>query len=532
MLIGTSRFSSAELPDMPAVEANLRALKAALTHPAHGLLGPEHCRVVSDPADQASVGAALSWAVREADDLLLVYYAGHGVLDDDGLLHLGLRHTDIDQAGFSAVPIELVKRNVSDARAAYRVLLLDCCFSGRAISAMSSPAGLALGQLEMAGTYLLTASTKTTPAHAPQGAAHTAFTGALLTALARPAPLTLDEVHAQVDRELHARGLPRPQRRAAGNAGALALVRGWSERAAAPPRPEAPPRPSAPPPPPPRASASSPPPPRASASPPPSPPWRAPEAGVFHLGQPAPAPVRPRRRGAVVAAALAGAATVLLAVSLVKWLPGALGDDDHGGGDKAGPQRTPATQHGKAPSTHAGETPIAASPSTQPSRRTSSEPKAVYRDKRLVIPGPSCGLSGDQLLDLDHATVAKGDAYGRASADAELLYGGCLGEGGGTAGGIKLNDASTVARLGQADPGTSTATACRAAANERAVPLPVFSKDLAAGTIWCLITTEDRVAKLTITKAGGPYGQGFPGSGAGNPTLELTATLWEKAEGT
>ncbi|MER6305547.1 caspase family protein [Streptomyces sp. NPDC001657] len=511
VLIGTSRFTSAELPDMPAVAANLRALKAALTHPAHGLLSPEHCRVVSDPADQATVGAALSWAVREADDLLLVYYAGHGVLDDDGLLHLGLRHTDIDQAGFSAVPIELVKRNVSDARAAYRVLLLDCCFSGRAISAMSSPAGLALGQLEMAGTYLLTASTKTTPAHAPQGAAHTAFTGSLLTALARPAPLTLDEIHSHVDRELHGRGLPRPQRRAAGNAGSLALVRGWSERAAGPPRPEAPPRPSAPPPPP--------------------PPRHAPEAGVFHLGPPAPAPVRPRRRGAVVAAALTGAATVLLAVSLVKWLPDTFGDDDRGAGGEAGPQGTPTTQHGKAPSPEGGKTPIAASPSTQPSHRTPSEPKAVYRNKRLVVPGPSCGLGGDQLLDLDNATVAKGDLYGGANGNVDLVYGGCLGEGGSTDGGIKLNDGSPVPRLGQADPGTSTATACRAAANERAVPLPVFSKDLAAGTVWCLITTDDRVAKLTITKAGARYGQGFTGSGAGNPTLELIATLWEKAEG-
>ncbi|GAB7028827.1 caspase family protein [Streptomyces sp. NPDC021749] len=511
VLIGTSRFSRAELPDMPAVEANLRALKAALTHPVHGLLAPEHCRVVSDPADQATVGTALSWAVREADDLLLVYYAGHGVLDDDGLLHLGLRHTDIDQAGFSAVPIELVKRNVSDARAAYRVLLLDCCFSGRAISAMSSPAQLALGQLEMAGTYLLTASTKTTPAHAPQGAAHTAFTGALLTALARPAPLALDEIHAHVDRELHGRGLPRPQRRAAGNAGSLALVRGWSEPAAGAPRPEAPPWPSAPPPPP--------------------PPRRAPEAGVFHLGPPAPAPVRTRRRGAVVAAALAGAATVLLAVSLVKWLPGTFGDDDRAGGGKEGPQATPTVHHDEAPTPQGGKTPIAASPSTQPSHRAPSEPKAVYRDKHLVIPGPSCGLGGDQLLDLDNATVAKGDTYGGGNANVDLVYGGCLGEGGSTAGGIKLNDASTVIRLGQADPGTSTATACRAAANERAVPLPVFSKDLAAGTIWCLITTDDRVAKLTITKVGGPYGQGYIGIGAVNPTLNVTATLWEKAEG-
>ncbi|MFD0622473.1 hypothetical protein ACFQ2K_06120 [Streptomyces sanglieri] len=52
------------------------------------MFAPEHCVVVADPTDQATVGAALSRAVRECEDLLLVYYCGHGLLDEAGLLHL------------------------------------------------------------------------------------------------------------------------------------------------------------------------------------------------------------------------------------------------------------------------------------------------------------------------------------------------------------------------------------------------------------------------------------------------------------
>ncbi|MDI3385218.1 caspase family protein [Streptomyces sp. B-S-A8] len=236
MLIGSGRFVDPRLPDLPAVGANLSALRDALTDPVHGLLDPEHCRVVADPADASAVGAALSWASQEATDLLLVYYAGHGLQDDLGRLHLSLPQTDADpeQVPYSAVSIELIKNRVGGALADSRVLLLDCCFSGQAVSAMSEPAGLALGQTEVTGTYTLTSTTSTAPSHAPEGERHTAFTGALLDALGRPEPLTLDEIHLHVDRALHGRGLPRPRRRSVGTTGSLALVRGGVGAARAP----------------------------------------------------------------------------------------------------------------------------------------------------------------------------------------------------------------------------------------------------------------------------------------------------------
>ncbi|WP_435596921.1 caspase, EACC1-associated type [Streptomyces anulatus] len=226
VLIGAGTFHDPELPDIPAVQANLDALRRTLTHPVHGAFAPEHCVVVADPKDQATVGAALSRAVREAEDLLLVYYCGHGLLDEAGLLHFALTETDHQNVSWSAVHLDLVKRMVGGARATSRVLVLDCCFAGKAISAMAGSSGLALGQLNLTGTYTLTSTTATAPSHAPPGAAHTAFTGSMLEALAVPGPLTLDEVHRHVDNELAGLGLPRPQRRSVGAVGGLSLVRG------------------------------------------------------------------------------------------------------------------------------------------------------------------------------------------------------------------------------------------------------------------------------------------------------------------
>ncbi|MEQ0565281.1 caspase family protein [Amycolatopsis sp. NEAU-NG30] len=226
VLIGVSHYESAGLPPLPAVRANLADLRAALTDPSGGTVTGDGCRVLGDDATPADVGMALAESRRQAGDLLLVYYAGHGILDDDGRLHLALRTTSGDHPGWTAIPIELIKRELGRARARTRVLLLDCCFSGQAVEAMADPAGLASGQLRLTGTFTLTSTTANDPSSAPLGSRHTAFTGALLSALANPEPLTLDGIHRHTEETLIGLGLPSPQCRSVNTAGELALVRG------------------------------------------------------------------------------------------------------------------------------------------------------------------------------------------------------------------------------------------------------------------------------------------------------------------
>jgi hypothetical protein len=245
LLIGVPDYQSPDLPAIPAVRNNVSALKEALSG-ERGLLLPSHCRVLGGNGyaiDQGLIGRELSLARREAEDLLLVYYAGHGLLDEDGLLHLALAGTEPENVGFTALSFNLVKRELAQARAKARVLLLDCCFSGRAVAAMSAPQNLLSGQLDLNGTYTLTSTTATAPSHAPPGAPYTAFTGALLNALNTPEALTLDGIYQHVDRELSSGGLPRPQARSVNAASNLVLARGPIRRSA-PVAPSPPPGPA------------------------------------------------------------------------------------------------------------------------------------------------------------------------------------------------------------------------------------------------------------------------------------------------
>lgn len=67
---------------------------------------------------------------KRPDDLLLLYFSGHGVLDAQGRLFLGLKNTRRTLLSGTAIASGLVKEQMDDSRSRRQVLILDCCHSG------------------------------------------------------------------------------------------------------------------------------------------------------------------------------------------------------------------------------------------------------------------------------------------------------------------------------------------------------------------------------------------------------------------
>lgn len=240
ILIGTAAHTSESgLPDLPAVSNNLTDLAAALVDLDYGLPGAPQPRVIRNPENPHDLGVLVTELASEAEDLLLVYYAGHGLLDARGNLYLALPGTRKTMLRYTAFPFEGLREAIVDSPAKNRVLILDCCYSGRAIDTMSDPDAPAYDQIDITGTYTLTATTATALALAPEGAHHTAFTGELITLLRQgspdaPDPLTLDHIYRHLHRALTRAGLPRPQQRGTDMAAHLALARNRAYLEAAP----------------------------------------------------------------------------------------------------------------------------------------------------------------------------------------------------------------------------------------------------------------------------------------------------------
>lgn len=230
ILIGTSHYADTSLQDLPSAAANVTALQSALADPDSGGFQIEHCSSIIDPDHLHTVGPAIAETARSAEDTLVVYYAGHGLVDERGDLFLGLRNTTRDHLAYTSLSFSLLRQAFRDSKAANRVLILDCCFSGRAIEAMSDPASVISGQLDLRGVYTLTSTSATSPAHAPKGAKYTAFTGELLKVLHQgisggPELLTLSEIYSHLRTGMDTLGLPLPQQRGTNTVQQLALTR-------------------------------------------------------------------------------------------------------------------------------------------------------------------------------------------------------------------------------------------------------------------------------------------------------------------
>ncbi|GAA0799800.1 caspase family protein [Spirilliplanes yamanashiensis] len=217
VLIGVSGYR--RMPPLPAVAANLRDLAGLLTDPDVGGLPAENCVVVPDPEDGTGLLVPVHEAARAATDLLVVYFAGHGLLDESGELYLALPDGSRDRLP-SAVRFAELRREVvrTAARCRAKLVVLDCCYSGRAMAGFMGATGRLADQAAVEGAYLMTATAETVAALAPVGARHTAFTGALIETLrdgvpGAPAVLDTETVFEAVESRLRARAQPLPQRR-------------------------------------------------------------------------------------------------------------------------------------------------------------------------------------------------------------------------------------------------------------------------------------------------------------------------------
>lgn len=213
VLAGTPSYSDPDLPDVPVITQNIADLQAVFTDPELGGFDPAHCVVVPPDATVAQTGAALVGAAAEAEDLLLFYYCGHGLVSSQSFeLYLSVAETRHNMPQFSALSFAAVREAFLDSSAATRVVILDSCFSGKAIGQpLAGEAAVVLGQVEVEGSYTLTAAPSNRTALVRPGEAHTAFTERFLRLLREGSPragqlLTLGEIYRGLRANLAAGG--------------------------------------------------------------------------------------------------------------------------------------------------------------------------------------------------------------------------------------------------------------------------------------------------------------------------------------
>ncbi|MEV5573459.1 YDG/SRA domain-containing protein [Spirillospora sp. NPDC052269] len=228
MLIGTANYD--HLSQLPSVTRNLVALQEELSRPEIWGLTPQDCRVVKDPRGAMEMLHPVTEAGREASGVLLVYVAGHGIRDERGNLLLALPVTDEDEAthSYTTVAYDQLRQTVRQATAQYRIVILDCCYSGAAINTMAGSDDS--GKTWIEGSYVLASASATETSMAPEGEELTAFTSELVKVIREGVPngeehLTLDVIFNHVTRELQSKSRPCPWKQDRNDAGRVPLLK-------------------------------------------------------------------------------------------------------------------------------------------------------------------------------------------------------------------------------------------------------------------------------------------------------------------
>ncbi|MGW6705219.1 caspase, EACC1-associated type [Streptomyces sp. NPDC054956] len=227
LLIATATHEGPLLTSVPAAATSCRDLRTTLIERCG--VRPDHLRTLLDPADAQTMARAVTEEAQRADTVLLVYFIGHGLLGPDGELYLAATSTDRltpGMAGHQALSFSSLRQALEASRASSVVVVLDCCFSGRA-SLSGGPSLPAFTMTPAHGMYLMGSAEQL--ALALPGAAHTAFTGALIEVLTHGDPrglhqLTLDSVFDGVFRVMSDRQGPLPRRQAGDRSGNLVIA--------------------------------------------------------------------------------------------------------------------------------------------------------------------------------------------------------------------------------------------------------------------------------------------------------------------
>ena len=175
LLIGVSEYEPG-LEGLPSAVNDVTAMQQVLTNPDMGEFAVDAVTVLQNPDRQTMETAIYHlFANRAKEDLVLLYFSGHGVVDEGGEFYFANRFTRKDQ-GRVIPPTAVAARSVRDwleqSRSQHKVIILDSCFSGafaKGVKAKDSGSINPEQFLGGKGTAILTASTSTQYALAQDG---------------------------------------------------------------------------------------------------------------------------------------------------------------------------------------------------------------------------------------------------------------------------------------------------------------------------------------------------------------------------
>ncbi len=153
VLIGVNEYLDPKIPNLKYCVADAHLMYRTLTERCG--YEPDNVLLITDDQEKAShrplkivlsntVDRFLSFVGK--NDTVLVYFAGHGFLDEQGRGYLAPQDCDHKNLGLTALRSSELKDALQECKAAQKMLILDCCHAGGERSETVGKSGEELGR--------------------------------------------------------------------------------------------------------------------------------------------------------------------------------------------------------------------------------------------------------------------------------------------------------------------------------------------------------------------------------------------------
>jgi hypothetical protein len=144
LIIANTEYSDPGLEKLTAPRNDANDLAQILEAPEIG--GFDHVKVLLNRTE-SEVREMIDdfFAQKGRDDLLLLYFSGHGVRDDQGALYLAVKNTNRSKLRSTAIKSDFIKESMDQSRSRRQVLILDCCNSGAFAQGTKAEIGGSMG---------------------------------------------------------------------------------------------------------------------------------------------------------------------------------------------------------------------------------------------------------------------------------------------------------------------------------------------------------------------------------------------------
>ena len=143
LVIGNSNYQDERLPDLKSSIVDAQRFAELLADQKIGAFTHVE-KLIDENSETVKRTIERFFSKKTREDLLLLYFSGHGIRSQTGQLFLAAKDTSQDVLRSTGISANFIKENMDESFSQRQILLLDCCYGGAIVEGTKS--GNTIGQ--------------------------------------------------------------------------------------------------------------------------------------------------------------------------------------------------------------------------------------------------------------------------------------------------------------------------------------------------------------------------------------------------